>query len=63
MGPNPGQVRIVSESLTGYEIEAISRARSNGNNHAFRLTHSLGSADVKECDEDGYGGCPDTGLW
>jgi type IV pilus assembly protein PilA len=63
LGPNPGQVRIVSESLTGYELEAVSRARSNGNNHKFRLTHTLGSADVKECDEDGKGGCPDSGFW
>ena len=63
IGNNPGQVRIVSEGLMGYELEAISRARSNGNNHRFRLIHTLGSADVKECDEDGRGGCPATGFW
>ena len=63
IGPNPGQVRIVSEGLTGYELEAVSRAMSNNTNHRFRLTHTLGQADVKECDEDGRGGCPATGLW
>jgi type IV pilus assembly protein PilA len=63
IGGNPGQVRIVSESLTGYELEAISRAKSNGNNHRFRLVHTLGQADVKECDEDGFGGCPASGFW
>jgi type IV pilus assembly protein PilA len=63
IGPNPGQVRIVNENLNGYELEAVSRAKSNGNNHKFRLVHTLGQADLKECDEDGFGGCPSTGLW
>jgi type IV pilus assembly protein PilA len=63
IGTNPGQVRIVSESQTGYQIEGISQAKTNGVNHRFRLTHTLGAADVKECDEDGQGGCPSTGLW
>ena len=63
IGPNPGQVRIVSESQTGYELEGISMARSGGSNHRYRLIHTLGAADVKECDVDGRGGCPDTGLW
>jgi type IV pilus assembly protein PilA len=63
IGPGVGQVRIVSESLSGYVIEAISRAQSGGVNHRFRLTHTLGAADLKECDVDGRGGCPPSGLW
>ena len=63
IGPNPGQVRIVSEGLNGYELEAISQAKSGGVNHRFRLVHTLGAADVKECDVDGKGGCSPTGLW
>ena len=63
MGPGQGQVRIVSEGMTGYELEAISQARSGGVSHRYRLIHTLGAADVKECDVDGKGGCPDTGLW
>ncbi len=63
IGPAIGQVRIVSESLSGYEIEAISRAQSGGVNHRYRLIHTLGAADVKECDVDGKGGCPPSGLW
>ena len=63
IGPNEGQVRIVSESQTGYELEAISKAMTNGVNHRFRLVHTLGLADVKSCDVDGRGGCPSTGLW
>jgi type IV pilus assembly protein PilA len=63
IGNAEGQVRIVSESLTGYELEAISKAKTGGVNHRFRLVHTLGSADVKQCDVDGKGGCPDSGLW
>jgi type IV pilus assembly protein PilA len=63
VGPGIGQVRIVSESLLGYELEAISRARTAGVNHRYRLVHTLGAADVKECDVDGSGGCPPNGLW
>jgi type IV pilus assembly protein PilA len=62
-GTNPGQVRIVSESSTGYELEAISRANSGGVQHRFRLTHLLGAADVKDCDVQGKGGCPVGGAW
>ena len=63
IGPGVGQVRIVSENLNGYEIEAISRAQSGGVQHRYRLIHTLGAADVKECDVDGKGGCPPNGLW
>ena len=63
IGPGVGQVQIVSESALGYELEAISRAQSGGVNHRYRLIHTLGSADVKECDVAGRGGCPPSGLW
>src|SRR5215216_3462020 len=45
MGPAIGQVQIVSESLTGYTLTAISRAKTGGVNHTFTLTHTLGAAD------------------
>ena len=63
IGTNPGQVRIVSEGLNGYELEAISRAQTGGVQHKFRLTHILGAADLKDCDVHGAGGCPDDGRW
>ena len=63
IGPGEGQVRIVSESQLGYELEAISKAKTGPANHRFRLIHTLGLADVKECDVDGRGGCPPSGLW
>ena len=63
IGPGVGQVRIVSESALGYELEAISRAQTGGVNHRYRLIHTLGSADVKQCDVAGRGGCPPSGLW
>lgn len=62
-GTGPGQVRIVTESLMGYELEAISRANTGGVQHSFRLTHILGAADVKDCDVHGKGGCPIDGRW
>jgi type IV pilus assembly protein PilA len=63
IGTNPGQVRIVSEGLNGYELEAVSRAQSGGVQHKFRLTHVLGQPDQKSCDVQGNGGCPVGGAW
>ena len=63
IGPGEGQVRIVSEGLDGYELEAISKAKTAGVNHRFRLVHMLGAPDVKECDVDGRGGCAPDGTW
>jgi type IV pilus assembly protein PilA len=62
-GTSPGQVRIVTESATGYELEAISRAISGGVQHRYRLVHTLGAPDAKDCDVHGKGGCPDDGRW
>ena len=63
IGPGEGQVQIVSEGLDGYELEAISKAKTAGTNHRFRLIHTLGAPDVKECDVDGRGGCAPDGTW
>jgi type IV pilus assembly protein PilA len=63
MGPGIGQVQIVSESLTGYTVTAISRAKTGGVNHTFTLTHTLGVADAKTCTVDGAGGCAPGGTW
>jgi type IV pilus assembly protein PilA len=63
VGTGPGKVRIVSESLIGYTLEAVSEAKTGGTNHVFRLVHTLGAADLKECDVDGKGGCTPAGLW
>jgi type IV pilus assembly protein PilA len=63
IGPGIGQVRIVAEALTGYTLEATSRAVSGGTNHTFTLVHTLGAADVKDCTVRGNGGCPAVGNW
>jgi len=63
IGPSEGQVRIVSESETGYTLQAISRAKTAGVNHTYTLVHTLGAQDVKTCAVDGKGGCPPGGLW
>ena len=63
LGPGAGQVRIVAEGLTGYTLEATSRARTGGANHTFRLVHTLGAVDVKTCTVAGKGGCDAPGTW
>jgi type IV pilus assembly protein PilA len=63
IGPGIGQVRIVSEATTGYELQAISRAKSGGVNHTFTLVHTIGAVDNKTCGVAGKGGCPTGGIW
>ena len=63
IGPGIGQVRIVSESTSGYELQAISRAKIGGVNHTFSLVHTLGDVDDKTCGVAGKGGCPAGGIW
>ena len=63
IGPASARCGSSTESATGYELEAISRAKTGGVNHRYRLVHTLGAADVKDCDVDGKGGCPPNGLW
>jgi type IV pilus assembly protein PilA len=63
LGNGIGQVRIVSESALGYELEAISEARSGGVNHTFTLVHTLGAVDIKTCGVAGKGGCAPGGTW
>jgi len=63
IGPGVGQVRIVSEGAAGYVLEATSRAKTGATNHTFRLTHTLGAADVKDCGVRDKGGCPLDGKW
>jgi len=63
IGNGIGQVRVVSEGPTGYELEAISRARTGGVNHTFSLVHTIGAVDTKTCGVAGKGGCPVGGTW
>jgi type IV pilus assembly protein PilA len=63
IGGGIGQVRIVSESTSGYELQAISKAKSGGVNHTFNLVHTLGAVDNKTCGVAGKGGCPTGGIW
>ena len=58
IGTGIGQVRIVSESSSGYTLQAISRAKSGGVNHTYTLVHTLGAADNKTCDRRRQGRLP-----
>jgi type IV pilus assembly protein PilA len=63
IGPGVGEVRITGEGTTSYTIQATSRATTGAANHTFSLTHTLGSADAKDCTVHGKGGCPLDGAW
>jgi type IV pilus assembly protein PilA len=63
IGPGPGQVRIVSETATGWEISATSQADSGGTNHVFTIVHNLGGVFDHDCTVLGEGGCPTDGDW
>jgi type IV pilus assembly protein PilA len=52
----PGGVQIVNPTATGYQIVATSKAKPNGTNRTFTITHVNGQADSRTCTPDG-GGC------
>ena len=56
VGAGAGQVQITAESATGYQVVATSKAKPNGTNRTFTITHVNGSADARSCTPDG-GGC------
>ena len=63
VGPGPGQVRITSETATGYEIVATSRGRSGGVNHTYTVSYDPLTGVVHDCGVRDEGGCPANGAW
>jgi type IV pilus assembly protein PilA len=64
-GNAPGQVRVTTTTKTSYEVEAVSQAKTDGANHTFTITRSIGGGMVRSCDagpSDNDGGCKN-GLW
>jgi type IV pilus assembly protein PilA len=64
-GNAPGQVRVTSTTKTSYEVVAVSQAKTDGSNHTFTITRSLGGGMIRSCDAgpaDNDGGCKN-GLW
>ena len=61
LGPLPGQVRVTSETPAGYEIQAISKARSGSPsvNHVFTMRFDQVGGIVRECTPAGAGACGD----
>ena len=55
LGAGVGQVSVANESVTGYDVTAISKAK-NPSQHTFSITHS-GSGDSRTCAPAGKGGC------
>jgi type IV pilus assembly protein PilA len=54
IGTAAGQVRVTTESATGYTVRALSK--SAGGTRYFEIVHASGSADRRNCDPSG-GGC------
>src|SRR4051794_1611518 len=63
VGAGPGQVRIVTETATGYEIEATSISDAGGANHTFTIVHNIGGLFERQCTVAGEGGCRADGTW
>ena len=54
--PAAGEVQVTGESATGYQVDALSKAKTGATNHNFRIVHS-GTGDVRSCTVAGKGGC------
>jgi len=63
IGTGPDQVRIVTETKVGYEIEAVSESDMGGSRHVFRIVHNIGGVFDRQCAPAGEGGCRDDGHW
>jgi type IV pilus assembly protein PilA len=63
VGAGPDQVAIVTETPTGYEIQAVSEAATGGANHSYRIIHNIGGVFDRRCAPAGVGGCKDDGTW
>ena len=63
IGAGPGQVRIVTETVTGFEIRATSRSAAGGANHTFTIVHNIGGVFARTCSVAGEGGCRADSSW
>jgi type IV pilus assembly protein PilA len=64
VGTGPGEVSVVTETATGYEITATSKAADrSGTHHTFTIVHNVGGVFDRVCAPAGEGGCPPGGHW
>jgi type IV pilus assembly protein PilA len=63
IGSAPGQVDVVAETVTGYEIRAVSKGDTGGVNHTFTIIHNIGGVFDRTCTVAGEGGCDPSGHW
>ena len=59
-GTGPGEVSVVNTTPDSYEIEAVSKAKTNGSHHVFTIARTQGSNVERTC--TGGGGCRN-GTW
>jgi type IV pilus assembly protein PilA len=48
-GTAPGEVSVVNSNIKTYKITAISKAESDGSNHAFTLDHAASGVNNRTC--------------
>lgn len=58
IGAGPGRVRVTAESLTGYTIEATSKAITGSDNHVFTISWDQATGARHSCLPADEGGCP-----
>jgi type IV pilus assembly protein PilA len=63
VGSGAGQVAIVTETATGYEITGTSAAAEGGTNHTFTIVHNISGLFSHDCLPAGKGGCHSDGTW
>ena len=63
-GTGAGQVSVKASpaaTINSYTVEAVSKA-SDPSAHKFRISKDA-TGTTRDCDVDGHGGCPSTGVW
>jgi type IV pilus assembly protein PilA len=64
-GSNPGQAHVVNATKDSYEVIAISKTATNGQNHTFTIKRSVSGQNDRTCSagsSDTGGGCKN-GEW
>lgn len=62
IGSGAGQVQVLRETITGYELRATSRS-TDGGAHTFTVVHNIGGVFERRCAPAGRGGCKADGTW
>jgi type IV pilus assembly protein PilA len=48
-GTSPGQVSVVNSTTTTFKVTGVSRAQSDGSNHTYSISKSVGGSNTRSC--------------